>query len=48
MAKGQKLDIFTNAKEVAQTQAIGYFGNDHIHLKLYQTLKSAYDNYKVS
>lgn len=48
MAKSQKVDLFSNAKESAITQSIGYFGNEYVYIKLYQTLKSAYDNYKVS
>lgn len=48
MAKSQKVEIFGNAKELATTtQCLGYFGNDYIYLRLYQMLKSAYDNYKV-
>lgn len=48
MAKSQKVELFGNAKELAITQNFGYFGSESIYLKLYQTLKSAYDNYKVS
>ncbi|KAM7364552.1 huntingtin isoform 3-T3 [Cochliomyia hominivorax] len=48
MAKSQKVDLFSNAKELAITQSIGYFGNEHVYIKLYQTLKSAYDNYKIT
>lgn len=47
MAKSQKVELFGNAKELAITQYFGYFGSESIYLKLYQTLKSAYDNYKV-
>lgn len=48
MAKSQKVDLFSNAKELAAIQCIGYFGNEYVYIKLYQTLKSAYDNYKVN
>ncbi|XP_065372443.1 uncharacterized protein htt isoform X2 [Calliphora vicina] len=48
MAKSQKVDLFSNAKELAITQSIGYFGNEYVYIKLYQTLKSAYDNYKIT
>lgn len=48
MAKGQKMDLFSNTKELAITQSIGYFGSEYIYMKLYQNLKSAYDNYRVS
>ncbi|XP_075150769.1 huntingtin isoform X2 [Haematobia irritans] len=48
MAKSQKVELFGNAKELAIAQSWGYFGNESIYLKLYQTLKSAYDNYKIT
>ncbi|XP_061397578.1 uncharacterized protein LOC133333280 [Musca vetustissima] len=48
MAKSQKVEIFGNAKELTIAQSLGYFGNESIYLKLYQTLKSAYDNYKIT
>ena len=47
-AKNPKTDLFSNAKELATTQNIGYFGNEYVYIKLYQTLKSTFDNYKVS
>uniref|UniRef100_A0A1B0B3C5 Huntingtin n=1 Tax=Glossina palpalis gambiensis TaxID=67801 RepID=A0A1B0B3C5_9MUSC len=48
MAKGQKMDLFSNTKELAITQSIGYFGSEYIYMKLYQNLKSAYDNYRIT
>lgn len=46
--KNPKTDLFSNAKELVITQSIGYFGNEYVYIKLYQTLKSTFDNYKVS
>lgn len=46
--KGHKADIFLGAKEVASMNNIGFFGNENFYLKLYEILKSSYQNYKVS
>ncbi|XP_013101721.2 uncharacterized protein LOC106083330 [Stomoxys calcitrans] len=48
MAKSQKVELFGSAKESAIAQSWGYFGNESIYVKLYHTLKSAYDNYKIT
>lgn len=45
--KGQKADLFINAKEAHQLNSFGYFGNDYFYLKMYKFVKVSYDNYKV-
>lgn len=45
--KGQKADIFINAKEAHQLNSFGYFGNDYFYLKIYKIVKASYENYKV-
>ncbi|XP_037950007.1 uncharacterized protein LOC119681023 [Teleopsis dalmanni] len=47
-AKVQKNDIFINAKELAIVQSVGYFGNDYVYIKLYNTLRCANDSYKIT
>lgn len=46
----QKNDLFTivSAKELAIANKIGYFGNEHIYINLYNTIQTTYDVYKVS
>lgn len=46
--KGQKPDIFVNSKETQMINSYGYFGNDYFYLKIYRTLKSIHDNYKIT
>lgn len=46
--KAQKSDLFTNARELAIVQSMGYFGAENVYIKFYNTLKSASDSYKVS
>lgn len=46
--KGQKNDIFMNAKELQALNSRGYFGNDYFYLKIYKMIKLMYDNFKVS
>lgn len=46
--KGQKSDLFVNAKELQAINKIGYYGNSQFYLKLYKHLRNAFDSYKVS
>lgn len=46
--KGQKSDIFMNARELQALNSRGYFGNDYFYLKIYKIIKLMHDNYKVS
>lgn len=46
--KGQKNDIFMNAKELQALNSRGYFGNDYFYLKIYKMTKLMHDNFKVS
>lgn len=46
--KGQKADIFVNAKEIQMINSHGYFGNDYFYLKIYKTLRIIYESYKIT
>lgn len=45
--KGQKNDIFMNAKEWQAMNSRGYFGNDYFYLKIYKMIKLMHENFKV-
>lgn len=46
--KGQKNDIFMNAKELQALNSRGYFGNNYFYLKIYKMIKLMHENFKVS
>lgn len=46
--KGQKHDIFINARELQALNSRGYFGNDYFYLKIYKMIKLMHENFKVS
>ncbi|XP_055853501.1 uncharacterized protein LOC129917148 isoform X2 [Episyrphus balteatus] len=47
-AKVQRNDLFSNAKELAIVNSVGYFGSDYVYIKLYNILKAANDSYKMT
>lgn len=46
--KGQKADLFVGAKELHALNKIGYFGDSHFYLKLFKSLRNAYESYKIT
>ncbi|XP_053680458.1 huntingtin [Anopheles nili] len=48
MNRAQKTDIFMNTKELQQINCFGYFGSDHVYMKLYQQIRSSMESYRIT
>jgi hypothetical protein len=46
--KNKSPDLFTTSKELAIINSLGFFGGDHIYLKLYLVLKSSFESFRMT
>lgn len=46
--KNKSSDLFTTSKELAIINSLGFFGADHIYLKLFVVLKSSFESFRMT